>query len=89
MLPTESGVSGDAPRGARSFNGNARRVTAWEIRGTTWGRIWPRSASRADEILTAILDPNREVGPNFMQFAVALHDGRVLTGMIAEESPSA
>ena len=41
---------------------------------------------RADEILTAILDPNRDVGPNFMQFAVALDDGRVLTGMIAEES---
>lgn len=41
---------------------------------------------RADEILTAILDPNREVGPNFMQFAVALDDGKVLTGMIAEES---
>lgn len=41
---------------------------------------------RADEILTAVLDPNREVGPNFLQYAVTLDDGRVLTGMIAEES---
>ncbi len=40
------------------------------------------------ELLTQILDPNREVGPGYMQFAVALHDGQVLTGMIAEESPA-
>lgn len=38
------------------------------------------------ELLTQILDPNREVGPGFMQFVVALHDGQVLTGMITEES---
>ena len=41
----------------------------------------------ASELLTQILDPNREVGPSYMQFAVALHDGQVLAGMIAEESP--
>jgi putative membrane-bound dehydrogenase-like protein len=41
----------------------------------------------ASELLTQILDPNREVGPNYMQFAVALHDGQVLAGMIAAESP--
>jgi putative membrane-bound dehydrogenase-like protein len=42
---------------------------------------------RGDELLVAILDPHREVGPNFMQFAVTLDDGRVLAGMIAEETP--
>jgi putative heme-binding domain-containing protein len=35
-----------------------------------------------------VLDPNREVGPNFLQYAVVLHDGRSLTGMVAEESAS-
>lgn len=40
------------------------------------------------ELLTQILDPNREVGPNYMQFAVALNNGQVLAGMIAEESPA-
>ena len=40
------------------------------------------------ELLTQILDPNREVGPNYMQFAVVLNDGLVLAGMIAEESPA-
>jgi putative membrane-bound dehydrogenase-like protein len=41
------------------------------------------------ELLTQILDPNREVGPAFMQYAVAQHDGQVLAGMIAEESAAA
>lgn len=41
---------------------------------------------RSDEILTAILDPNREVGPNFVQYAILLNDGRTVTGMIAEET---
>lgn len=40
------------------------------------------------ELLTQILDPNREVSPNFLEFAVALKDGRVATGLIAEESPN-
>ncbi len=40
----------------------------------------------ASELLTQILDPNREVGPNYMQFALASNDGQVLAGMIAEES---
>ncbi|MFO1020905.1 MAG: c-type cytochrome [Planctomycetales bacterium] len=43
---------------------------------------------RPDEILTQILDPNREVGPNFVQYVVALDDGRTLTGMIVEETPN-
>jgi putative heme-binding domain-containing protein len=41
------------------------------------------------ELLTQILDPNREVGQAFMQYAVALNDGQVLAGMIAEESAAA
>jgi len=41
---------------------------------------------RPDEILTAILDPNREIGPNFVQYAILVNDGRTVTGMIAEET---
>lgn len=41
------------------------------------------------ELLTQILDPNREVGQAFMQYAVGLNDGQVLAGMIAEESAAA
>jgi putative heme-binding domain-containing protein len=38
------------------------------------------------EILIHVLDPNREVSPQFLDYSVRLVDGRVLTGMIAGES---
>jgi putative heme-binding domain-containing protein len=38
------------------------------------------------EVLLHILDPNREVAPNFMQYVVATDDGRISTGIIAQES---
>lgn len=38
------------------------------------------------EILIHVLDPNREVSPNFLDYSVRLTDGRALTGMIAGET---
>ena len=38
------------------------------------------------EILIHVLDPNREVSPNFLDYAVVLTDGRSLTGMIVSET---
>jgi putative heme-binding domain-containing protein len=35
-----------------------------------------------------ILDPSREVDPRYINYVVTTKDGRVLTGMIAVESPS-
>ena len=40
------------------------------------------------EILVHVLDPNREVSPNFLDYTVRLADGRVLTGMISTETDS-
>ncbi len=40
-------------------------------------------------LLVHILDPNREVPPNYMNYSVATTDGRVFTGLIAEESANA
>ncbi len=40
----------------------------------------------AEAILTNVLDPNREVNPEFLNYTVRLQDGRVLSGMIASES---
>lgn len=39
-----------------------------------------------EEILIHILDPNREVSPNYIDYVVSLKDGRVLTGTIAAEA---
>jgi putative membrane-bound dehydrogenase-like protein len=41
-----------------------------------------------EQILTNILDPNREVSPNFLLYAVELTDGRTLAGLITSETPA-
>jgi putative heme-binding domain-containing protein len=41
------------------------------------------------QLLANILDPNREVSPNYIEYVVALDDGRVLTGIIASETATA
>ncbi|MFO0959962.1 MAG: c-type cytochrome [Isosphaeraceae bacterium] len=38
------------------------------------------------DLIVHILDPNREVAPNFLNYNVETTDGRVLSGMIADES---
>src|SRR5206468_1999008 len=38
------------------------------------------------EILIHVLDPNREVSPNFLEYTARLTDGRVLSGLITGES---
>ena len=38
------------------------------------------------ELLTHILDPNREVGPDFLQFVAVTHSGQSFTGMLAAET---
>ncbi|MFO0936857.1 MAG: PVC-type heme-binding CxxCH protein [Gemmataceae bacterium] len=40
------------------------------------------------DLLTAILDPNREVDTRFLSYTASLQDGRVLTGIIVNESAS-
>jgi putative membrane-bound dehydrogenase-like protein len=40
------------------------------------------------EILIHVLDPNREISPQFLDYTVKLTDGQVLTGMIAAENES-
>lgn len=39
-----------------------------------------------DGLMMHILDPNREVLPNYLEYLVLLDDGRTLTGIIASES---
>ncbi len=42
----------------------------------------------AEELLLHILDPSREVLPNYQEYIAQLDDGRTVTGMIAEETPT-
>jgi putative membrane-bound dehydrogenase-like protein len=56
----------------RDFGPNLATVGAWS----------------ADQLLTNILDPNREVAPNFMLYTVELKDGRTLAGIVSAETDS-
>ncbi len=40
----------------------------------------------AEQILTNVLDPNREVSPNFALYIVETNDGRTLSGLITSET---
>ena len=39
-----------------------------------------------DQVLINILDPNREVAPNFFNYLIETKDGRTIDGLIAEET---
>ena len=58
--------------------------------GQIVGPAVPEFAGKSPlELLTAILDPNREVDPRFVNYAVTLSDGRATSGLIGGESPTA
>ncbi|MBC7851865.1 MAG: c-type cytochrome [Pirellulaceae bacterium] len=40
----------------------------------------------AQEILIHVLDPNREVSPDFVEYSILLTDGRTIAGLIASET---
>ena len=42
-----------------------------------------------EDLLTAILDPNREVDPRYVNYLANTVDGRVLTGIITAETAGA
>lgn len=42
-----------------------------------------------DQLLTNILDPNREVSPNYIEYLVELKDGSTLSGAIVNETSNA
>ncbi len=78
---------GDAERGQAVFD---RTCVSCHRLGDAGHAVGPNlvSVSRRtpDELLTHILDPNREVAPDAVDYLVALRDGRVTSGMIASES---
>ena len=82
-------LRGDAAKGHEIY----RTICATCHRKGDEGRdIGPNLATvgawSAEQLLTNILDPNREVSPNFMLYAVELKDGRSLAGIISAETES-
>lgn len=80
-------LAGDRMRGKKVFERECASCHRLEDKGFDIGPNLATIRHRtAEEVLTHILDPNREVAPNFAQYMVATDDGRVVTGVIAQET---
>ena len=81
---------GDRAKGKEVFRKVCSTCHRAEAVGTEVGPNLATVTGRIPEdLLVHILDPNREVAANYVNYSVATTDGRVLTGMIAEESANA
>ncbi len=82
-------LKGDADRGKKVFEENC--VTCHKV-GSRGHEVGPNLATiqnrTPEALMIQILDPNREVLANYTQYAVLLESGRVVSGLIASESPN-
>ena len=84
------GLEGRPDRGQAVFKAACATCHVANGAGTEVGPNLATVANRTPEdILVHILDPNREVAANYVNYSVATVDGRVVTGMIASETSSA
>ena len=80
-------LSGDRDKGRALFLKACATCHAAEGKGTDVGPSLATIAGRAPEdLLIHVLDPNREVPPAYLNYTLATTDGRVVSGLIAEES---
>jgi putative membrane-bound dehydrogenase-like protein len=83
-------MAGNRERGREVFAKVCATCHQAEGRGIDVGPNLATVTNRSPEdLLVHILDPNREVAPNFVNYNVATAQGRVISGIITEESASA
>jgi putative heme-binding domain-containing protein len=77
----------DPTRGKKIFERECAGCHRLEDKGHDIGPSLTTIRHRTpEEVMTHILDPNREVAPDFTQYVIATDDGRVTTGVIAAET---
>lgn len=80
-------MTGDAARGAKVYETACMVCHKSGDMGNDVGpHLGTIKAWTAEQILTNVLDPNREVSPNFALYIVETNDGRTLSGLIASET---
>ncbi len=81
------GLPADRTRGEVVFE---RECTTCHKLGERGHAVGPNLASvqrrTPEEVLLHVLDPNREVSPDYLEYTVELDDGRALTGLVVAES---
>ncbi len=80
-------MTGDLTRGAKIYETLCMVCHRHLDRGNDVGpNLGTIKAWTAEQILTNVLDPNREVSPNFALYIVETNDGRTLSGLITSET---
>ena len=80
-------MAGDATRGAKIYETACMVCHRHLDRGNDVGpNLGTIKAWTAEQILTNVLDPNREVSPNFALYIIETNDGRTLSGLITSET---
>lgn len=80
-------VNGDAARGKETFKKVCASCHQLQGVGHAIGPNLAAMQARGPEaILLNVLDPNREVNPQYLSYALVTTDGRTLSGMIAAET---
>ncbi len=85
---TSMSQQGDAMRGKRIFERAC--MNCHRAGDTGISDVGPNLANvrawNPDQLLVNILDPNREVAPSFTTYNVLTYEGRVISGLIVEDS---
>ncbi len=80
-------LSGDRARGQELFKKECSACHQLDGIGTQIGADLNAMRSQdAETLLLNILDPNREVKPQFLSYLLLTNSGRIVTGMITEET---
>lgn len=80
-------LDGKEQRGAEIFRKNCQSCHRFNNMGFEVGPNLATIQNRTSgQLLVNILDPSREVSPDFLEYIVLSIDGRVLSGMIASEN---
>jgi putative heme-binding domain-containing protein len=80
-------LAGNAQRGTAVFAKNCQTCHLHQGQGHRVGPDLSGIAGRAPEaLLSDIVDPNREVAPDFATISVATRRGQIIAGLLAEES---
>jgi putative heme-binding domain-containing protein len=83
-------LTGDVARGRKVFEATCQ---VCHRLGSVGNDLGPNLGSvrqwSADQLLVNILDPNREVAPNYLQYAFELKSGETIVGLLLDETPAA
>lgn len=82
-------MKGDVARGRENYKKHCAACHKLQGAGHDIGPNLATMKNRgAEAILLNLLDPNREVNPQYLNYLVRMNDGRQLNGLIAAESAS-